>query len=108
MSRSLFRWTPFPARSFIDDDSWSRSRREAGGERNRADMRLLVKKGLLLTIVLQVAGCIDFAGESETLTPLPFTVTAHGTAFYGKNGIDAPGPVNQLCVGFLDHPIVSR
>jgi hypothetical protein len=39
---------------------------------------------------------------------LPFTVTARGTAFYGKNGIHAPGPTNQLCVGFLDSPVIKQ
>lgn len=57
-------------------------------------------KTLLLIFVLQFVGCIDFAGEDGVLTPLPNVVTARGTPFYGKDGLHAPGPVNQLCVDF--------
>src|SRR6476469_4761203 len=65
------------------------------------------QKALLLAIVFPGVACIDFAGENETLTPLPLMVTAHGTAFYGKDGIHSPGPVNQLCVGFTDRAIIT-
>src|SRR5690349_9252656 len=63
---------------------------------------------LIPAIVPFLVACIDFAGENETLTPLPFTVTARGTAFYGKDGLHAPGPTNQLCLGFLDRPVIRR
>ena len=65
------------------------------------------QKAFLLAIVFPSTACIDFAGENETLTPLPLMVTARGTAFYGKDGIHSPGPVNQLCVGFTDRAIIT-
>ena len=67
----------------------------------------LFNKTWLLTLALPIAACIDFAGEKETLTPLPFMVTAQGTAFYGKDGIHAPGPINRLCVGLTSEATVT-
>jgi hypothetical protein len=64
------------------------------------------QKAFWLAIVFPVVACIDFASENETLTPMPLMVTARGTAFYGKDGIPSPGPVNQLCVGFTDRAII--
>lgn len=63
---------------------------------------------LLLSFVLQAVACIDFAGEDGVLTPLPHTVTARGVAFYGKGGIKAPGPVNQLCLDFTNSATVNK
>jgi hypothetical protein len=64
-------------------------------------------QALLLTFVSQSLACIDFAGEDGVLTPLPYMVTARGTPFYGKEGIHAPGPVNQLCVDLTNSATIN-
>jgi hypothetical protein len=52
--------------------------------------------------------CYDFSADSRELTPLPLLVNSTGTAFYGEEGLRAPGPLTRVCVGLLDQYGVSR
>ena len=57
---------------------------------------------ILLSIgIAVVAGC-DPQADHRTLTEVPFVVSPRPTALYVKDSLRAPGPFNQLCVGFPD------
>ena len=60
------------------------------------DAKALLPIGLAL-----VAGC-DPQADHRTLTEVPFAVTQSPHAISVKDALRAPGPFNQLCVGFPD------
>ena len=60
-------------------------------------MQFLKRTSPVLFLIL--SGACDI-GSDRVLTPVPQMVTPKGTAFFGKDGLRAPGPINQLCLDF--------